>query len=141
MILVDTGFFLALAQPRDDLHSRAMLWAGAVAEPLVVTDYILWETVNALSSPADRPKSHALIRHVRTTGAYTVVPASAALTEAGLKLHEARTDKSWSLTDCVSFVVMADRGITRALAYDHHFTQAGYEPLLRHDPPEAYARP
>jgi uncharacterized protein len=44
-------------------------------------------------------------------------------------------DKSWSLTDCISFAVMNDRGITRAMAYDHHFEQAGFEALLRRDPP------
>jgi predicted nucleic acid-binding protein len=45
------------------------------------------------------------------------------------------TGKEWSLTDCISFVVMNERKIRRALAYDHHFEQAGFEPLLRKDPP------
>lgn len=135
MILADTGFFLALAQPRDSLHQRASQWARVIAEPLTVTDHIIWETVNALSAVADRPKAHALVRHIRNSGAYTLIPATTLLMDAGLKLHESRLDKSWSLTDCVSFVVMADRGITQALAHDHHFEQAGYLSLLRNDPP------
>jgi predicted nucleic acid-binding protein len=52
-----------------------------------------------------------------------------------LKLHEQRADKAWSLTDCVSFIVMADGGMQRALTHDHHFEQAGFEALLRRDPP------
>jgi hypothetical protein len=135
MILVDTGFFLALTQPRDALHARALLWAQAVAEPLLVTDYVLWETVNALSASADRKKAHLLLDHVRVSPGYEVVPASDDLTAAGLKLHAGRPDKDWSLTDCISFAVMADRGLTRALAFDHHFEQAGFEALLRRDPP------
>ncbi len=42
-------FFLALAQPRDALHARAVAWAKAVSEPLLVTEYVLWVTVNAFS--------------------------------------------------------------------------------------------
>lgn len=135
MILVDTGFFLAFVQPRDALHARASGWAAYLSEPLVVTEYVLWEAVNALSAPADRPKAHVLLEHVRATAAYELVPASAELTAAGVKLHADRPDKAWSLTDCISFVVMAERGIRQALAYDHHFEQAGFEALLRSDPP------
>jgi predicted nucleic acid-binding protein len=43
-------------------------------------------------------------------------------------------DKDWSLTDCISFHLMRTKGITRALAYDEHFAQAGFEPLLRRQP-------
>src|SRR6266851_7667037 len=52
-----------------------------------------------------------------------------------LRLHAQRLDKEWSLTDCISFVVMERRGISRALAHDQHFEQAGFEALLRRDPP------
>ena len=55
--------------------------------------------------------------------------------DRALKLHADRPDKFWSLTDCITFTVMQQRRITRALAYDHHFEQAGFEALLRRDPP------
>ena len=42
-----------------------------------------------------------------------------------------RLDKDWSLTDCISFVVMRRRGLTDALTSDHHFEQAGFSILLR----------
>ena len=84
MILVDTGFFLAIVQPRDTLHERARRWAAAVAEPLLVTDYVLWETVNALSSPADRAKAHLVLNLVRSGKGYELVPATTELTTAGI---------------------------------------------------------
>jgi predicted nucleic acid-binding protein len=135
MIGVDTGFFLALCQARDALHRRARAWAQAVAEPLVVTEYVLWETVNGLSQPVDRPKAHALVGFVRGAAGYEIVPAASELFEKGLQLHAQRPDKEWSLTDCITFIVLSERGVTRALAYDHHFEQAGIEALLRRDPP------
>ena len=51
--------------------------------------------------------------------------------ERGLALYDARPDKQWSLTDCISFLVMQDRRITEALTGDHHFEQAGFTALLK----------
>lgn len=48
----------------------------------------------------------------------------------GLLLYRDREDKEWSLTDCISFVVMEREGLTEALTGDHHFEQAGYGALL-----------
>jgi uncharacterized protein len=137
MILLDTGYFIALFTPDDDLHARAAAWSLHLAEPLLVTEYILLECVNCFSRPQDRPSAHALIEHVRSDGVCEVVPASQELFEAGLRLHRDRPDKEWSLTDCISFELMAERGMNQALAYDHHFEQAGFEALLRRDPPVA----
>jgi hypothetical protein len=45
-------------------------------------------------------------------------------------LYDARPDKDWSLTDCISFVVMGDERLTEALTGDRHFVQAGFVALL-----------
>jgi hypothetical protein len=52
------------------------------------------------------------------------------LFDRGIARFSQRPDKSWSLTDCISFVVMEERGIREALTADHHFGQAGYVPML-----------
>lgn len=135
MILVDTGFLLALAQPTDGLHTRAAHWAQQLSEPLVVTEYVLLETVNSLSKRADRPRAHRIVDLISGDEDYALVYSSRALITAGLRLHRERVDKEWSLTDCISFHIMRERGITRALAYDAHFEQAGFEALLRREPP------
>jgi predicted nucleic acid-binding protein len=46
-------------------------------------------------------------------------------------LYRGRPDKEWSLTDCISFVVMGERSLTEALTSDHHFEQAGFTALLK----------
>jgi uncharacterized protein len=134
MILVDTGFLLALLDPRDALHDRARAWAVHIRDQLLVTEYVLLETVNFASAPANRVKVHALVEHVRSNAGYEILAASPTLFDAGLRLHASRPDKQWSLTDCISFVVMERRQLKKALAYDHHFEQAGFEALLRRDP-------
>lgn len=59
------------------------------------------------------------------------VPGSPDLFGRGFELYAARPDKDWSLTDCISFVVMKDRRLERALTADVHFVQAGFHALLR----------
>jgi len=134
MIFVDTGYFIALAAKRDQLHGRAVAWSQSLREDLLVTEYVLVETINQLSSTADRIRGATLARRIRAGDGYLFVPATVRLLDLGLNLHSSRADKNWSLTDCISFVVMRERGITQALAHDEHFTQAGFDAMLRRDP-------
>jgi predicted nucleic acid-binding protein len=45
-------------------------------------------------------------------------------------LYLSRSDKTWGLTDCISFLVMADQGLSEALTADAHFIQAGFHTLI-----------
>jgi predicted nucleic acid-binding protein len=135
MIFVDTGYLFAITTPGDQLHLRAMSWARAIRERLLTTEYVLWELVNGLSRLLDRPQAHALLDDIHQSSAWDVIEARRELFSRGLAIHRQHADKEWSLTDCISFLVMRDRGISRALTHDHHFEQAGFEALLRRDPP------
>ena len=59
------------------------------------------------------------------------MPASRRLFTRGLALYKERTDKEWSLTDCISFVIMRDLKLSAALTADRHFEQAGFMALLK----------
>ena len=72
---------------------------------------------------------------VRSRPGITVIAASTALMDEGVALYRQHKDKRWSLTDCISFVVMRREGIRDALTSDHDFEQAGFRALLRTDPP------
>jgi hypothetical protein len=58
------------------------------------------------------------------------MPSSNELFAAGVELYATRPDKEWSLTDCISFVVMEREGLTDALTGDRHFEQSGFKVLL-----------
>ena len=60
-----------------------------------------------------------------------IVPTTDQLWQEGFDLYQRRLDKEWSLTDCISFVVMQREGITDALTGDKHFEQAGFTALLK----------
>jgi predicted nucleic acid-binding protein len=52
------------------------------------------------------------------------------LFDRAFELYKSHTDKTWGLVDCISFVIMRERGITDALTYDRHFIQAGFRALM-----------
>jgi uncharacterized protein len=135
MIFVDSGYLFALLSSRDGLHVRSQAWSRTLTEQLLTTEYVLWEVMNQFSGRASRSKAHEAIEDVRNAAEWEVIASSPALFQAGLAFYRQHVDKDWSLTDCVSFLVMRDRGILRALTHDHHFEQAGFEALLRRDPP------
>ena len=60
-----------------------------------------------------------------------IVPLSEAIFARAFQLYRTRPDKEWGLTDCISFTVMQERGLTAALTTDEHFGQAGFRVLLR----------
>jgi predicted nucleic acid-binding protein len=60
----------------------------------------------------------------------TIVAATHERFEEGIALCSYRMDKDWSLTDCISFIVMQNQGLTDALTADRHFEQAGFRALL-----------
>jgi hypothetical protein len=53
-----------------------------------------------------------------------------ALLQRALDFYRSREDKERGLTDCISFMVMEDHGLTDALTTDEHFEQAGFQTLL-----------
>jgi predicted nucleic acid-binding protein len=114
----------------DAAHSKAAALAEKITNPLVTTAWVLTEVGDALSAPKLRPRFVQLVEALRTDPACSIVPPSAALFDAGVLLYAERSDKDWTLTDCISFAVMREYGITEALTGDHHFQQAGFIPLL-----------
>ena len=131
MIFLDTSYLAALAMPADALHAPATVWSERLAGPFVTTEYVLVEFMNLLSAPARRRRAHAVLAGVRANRSIRILPATVNLFDAGVAMHKERSDKSWSLTDCISFVVMGEHGITDALTGDRHFEQAGFRALLR----------
>ena len=134
MIFVDTGYLVGLIDPGDDLHSRAIAWMRCIREPLVTTDYVTLEATNYFSGSSLRLRSHEILERLSSRPTFHVIHIDIPLRAKGIELHRGRPDKLWSRTDCVSFVVMEQRGIQQALAFDHHFEQAGFEALLRREP-------
>jgi uncharacterized protein len=130
MQFADTFYFLALLNPRDGAHAAAQAH-GAEPGRILTTEWILIELADAMAIRAKRQTFIDFYKLIGFDPDIEVVASSPRLFAAGKDLYSTRPDKDWSLTDCISFVVMQERGIAEALTGDHHFEQAGFKPLLR----------
>ena len=130
-VFVDSFYLLALFNPRDAAHDKAMASSRSIPNQLVATDWVFIEVADALSNPANRVACVEFIDDFRRSPRVVIISSSRELFERGWQLYAARPDKDWSLTDCISFTVMQELGITDALTGDHHFEQAGFKALLR----------
>ena len=83
-----------------------------------------------MSSSVTRKVAAAGLERISRDPQIEMVPHTAELTASALKLFAARSDKDWSLTDCLSFIVMEQRNIQDALTADNHFEQAGFRAIL-----------
>jgi predicted nucleic acid-binding protein len=129
-VFADTYYFLALLAKGGPDHSRALRVTNEIRRRLLTTEWILVEVGDAMASPSNRLRFGELVNYLRSRQEVEIRPASTSLLNQGLDLYLRRPDKDWTLTDCISFVVMEQEGITESLTADHHFAQAGFKTLL-----------
>ena len=133
-VFLDTAYAIALSVESDEHHERAEELADqleAETTQLVTTRAVLLEIGNALSKKRYRKAALELLDALEQDPLVEIVPLSEELYKQALELFRSRPDKEWGLVDCVSFVVMQERGLTEALTTDEHFKQAGFRSLLR----------
>jgi predicted nucleic acid-binding protein len=130
---VDTSGFYALLVKADPMHARAselLARAARSSGRFVTTDYILDETATLLRARGQGHLAEAWFQSVFASTACQVEwmdPDRFAQTRQFFVKHQ---DKSWSFTDCFSFLVLRTLGLRDALTTDAHFRQAGFNPLL-----------
>lgn len=130
-VLADTYYYLALVSADDHAHSRAVALARDQSLRHIVHCWVLAELADALAPRNRRDRFLELWHLLRDDEQVVVLPASDELFKSGVRFYSERPDKDWSLTDCVSFVVMRERGMRDALTGDRHFEQAGFNALLK----------
>lgn len=129
-VFADTTFYFALLNPRDQYASAASQFADQYDGTILTTSAVLTEVANGLAGSRQRSQVLGLWKTLDADPNVVVVYADMALWLRSLELYSERNDKSWSLTDCMSFIVMEDAGLTEALTADHHFEQAGFTVLM-----------
>jgi uncharacterized protein len=134
LVFADTLYWGAILHPRDQYRSRAIRSRKALGEVhLVTTDEVLTELLDGLAQRGTELRAAAAkaIRTILHDSGVTVHPQSRASFLAGLQLYEQRPDKGYSLVDCVSMSTMRHQGIAEVLTNDYHFTQEGFNVVLR----------
>jgi predicted nucleic acid-binding protein len=131
-VFADSFYYFALVNPSDPAHAKAMAFTQGYTGRTVTTGWVLAELADGLAKPvARRTVFLQMLADLRASPDTWIVPTTEQLLQEGLDLYAQRPDKEWSLTDCISFVVMTQQGITEALTGDRHFEQAGFVVLLK----------
>ena len=133
-VFADTFYWVAMANPRDQWHQRAMSVSRSLEQTrLITTDEALVEFLTLLSSHGEDVRNAAVrfTRGIINNPNIYVAPQTGNSFLSGLTLYERRPDKAYSLTDCISMQTMRDHGLTEALTHDHNFEQEGFTILLK----------
>lgn len=134
-VFADSFYYLSLINADDASHDLAIAWSRELFRPVVTTAWVITEVADGLAAPRWRAAFLTFFGELQLDPELTILPPTKDLFDQGLELYARRRDKDWSLTDCISFVVMKQYGITEALTGDHHFEQAGFTALLTETPP------
>jgi predicted nucleic acid-binding protein len=97
----------------------------------LTTAWVLTEVADGLVEERAISRFLDFYDQLQTRTDVAIIACADDLFRDGLELYRRRLDKEWSLTDCISFVVMQQHGLTDALTADHHFEQAGFTALLK----------
>jgi predicted nucleic acid-binding protein len=133
-VFMDTAGFLALWDAADEHHDRAIRLQAELAgkrRRFLTTDYIADETATLLLMRHSRAAAADFLQAVITSESLQVQWIGPDRFHAAINFFARHENKEWSFTDCVSFTLMRELNIQDGFTSDHHFRQAGFNPLLR----------
>ena len=134
VFFVDSAYLIALAATDDHHHGAAVRLASELDNDetrFVTTRAIFLEIGSALSKVRFRGAACEMFDLMQNDRRVSLVELNSELITNAHSMFRERQDKEWSLTDCISFLVMKERNISEALTTDAHFEQAGFKALLR----------
>ena len=126
---VDTSYLIALEISNDRYHTGAKNhWHSFIRTrpSLVTTSFVFDEVVTFFNSRNRHDKAVEVGTHLLNSPSIEIIQVDRSLFRAGWEYFEQHSDKRYSLTDCISFVVMQQLEIQTALTFDKHFTQANF---------------
>lgn len=132
-VFVDTSAWYALIDRRDADHERTSgLVSRLVADGvrLVSTDYVLDESYTLARARSGSEAAFALLDMIDGTSAVDVEWIGSERFDRAVALFRKYHDQTFSFTDCTSFAVMREQGLTDAITRDQHFRIAGFNLLL-----------
>jgi len=134
-VFLDTVFVQALLNRADHFHAQSvsLFQKFTTYTEIWTTEAVLTEIANALSV-LNRAGAVRFLDGAYHAPNVKIAAIDTGLFHRALDLYRRRSDKEWGMTDCISFVVMQEQGISNALTADHHFEQAGFNLLMENKP-------
>jgi predicted nucleic acid-binding protein len=119
MILVDSSFFIALADRKDQWHEQATALLPSVAgETLVISDLILSESVTIIGRRSGGKAGERLYHYFLDN--CEIMFTDEPVLKRGMEVF-LRYDGTLSVSDAVSVAVMEKKKISRIVSFDSDF--------------------
>ena len=129
-MLIDTSGWFCIMDARDERHATAIQYYRA-ARRRITHSYVIAELTALSEARRISRKSNLLFTNeILTDQTVELVWVDELTSMKAWQLLQSRADKTLSLCDAVSFVLMTRERETEALTTDHHFEQAGFVKLL-----------
>lgn len=129
-VFVDTSYLLALELANDQHHNVALKhWKQVIKKAslqLVTTSYVFDEVVTFFNCRGHHSKAIEIGNRLLRSPSVNMIHIDETLFHEGWLYFQQYQDKDYSLTDCISFVVMHRHAIHTAYTFDHHFEQAKF---------------
>ena len=132
-VFMDTAGFLALWDARDEHHARAVHLQSDLTRKksaFLTTDYVVDETTTLLLVRHSHAAAADFLKTILESKTLRLEWIDSERFDAAAALFQRHGDKEWSFTDCISFTLMNELRIEDSFTTDHHFRQAGFNPLL-----------
>jgi predicted nucleic acid-binding protein len=129
-LFLDTGYLIALEAADDQHHKIALAHWQNLKKSLyrfITTSYVFDEVVTFFNSRNFHAKAIEIGKLLLGSPSVNLVHIDEALFHEAWRYFIQHSDKSYSLTDCASFVVMKRLRVQIALTFDQHYVQAGFE--------------
>jgi predicted nucleic acid-binding protein len=133
-IFVDSFAWIAAINKSDNYHEISLRILEELLNKqakLITTNYIVVETINALSKVKFRKTVIEFIDKLKKSPHVQIVKITDEIYNNAWTLYQQRMDKDWGITDCISFEVMQMFNIRKAFSSDKHFEQAGYSLMVK----------
>lgn len=129
---LDTSYIIALEIKNEQSHQPVLqhwLTLTTIKPFLVTTTYVFDEIVTFFNSRNLHHKAVEIGNRFLESPDIELIDIDRKLFNQGWQYFQKHQDKTYSLTDCLSFIVMTNRSYSTALTLDHHFLQAGFQRL------------
>jgi predicted nucleic acid-binding protein len=125
-LFVDTSAWFAFIHRTDIDHLKIKNFLNRFQGTLITSNYVFDELVTLVLSRAYHAEAVKIGNHLRNPSIVTIVSVTEEDEEQSWDFFKKMDDKSYSFTDCTSFILMKRLGLTTSLSLDPHFEQAGF---------------
>jgi len=132
-IFIDSSAYIAYYNKRDENHEKAKNFLDKIKSkeisPIIfyTSDYIFDEVLTTIITLTGRKDLAIKVGNTILSSKITkIIKVDSKIFNEAWELFKKYKDKTWSFTDCTSFIIMKINNIKRAFTFDEHYKQAGY---------------